>query len=206
MIFEQKEFENYCLGKKYEETLKIHLISYRALLWGYEKVFKKPMDQWFKKQLVLDSGCAMGHTMDDLLKNGVECEGYEPSNYAIKNRLLSVKDRIRQADHDAALPQILDHEYDVIYANSLQYSLNEEDVRRWICEIARICRHSMFFVSVTTQGLSRCVSGSNIWKMQIIKSQQWWETLFLENGFEEVYWLTTVTALCLKKGISNKIC
>lgn len=201
MIFEQKEFENYCLGRTYQDTLDIHLVSYKTLLWGYQKIFKKPMDEWLKKQLVLDSGCAMGHVMDDLLKNGVECEGYEPSNHAIKNVLQSVKDRIHQADHDTALPEMIDNEYDIVYANSLQYSLNEDDVSRWVRETTRVCRHSMFFVGVTTQGLSRCISGSAIWKMQIIRSQQWWETLFRKSGFEEIHWLTTVMALCLKQAL-----
>lgn len=201
MIFEEEQFKKYCCGQSYKDTLSIHLIPYKTLLWAYNKVFGKSMDEWLKKQRFLDSGCAMGHIMANLIENGINCKGYEPSNYAIANALLSVKDKIIQADHDTILPTMRDNQYDIVYANSLQYSLDENDIKRWVKETARVCKHSMVFVSVTTQGLSRCISGPDIWKMQIIKSQKWWNRLFAECGFSEIHWLTSVMAICLKNGL-----
>ncbi len=197
MIFEEREFNRYCMGRSYEETLDIHLVNYAAILRGYESVFKKSMSEWLKSQSVLEAGCAMGHIIEELLNHGVECCGYEPSDYAINHALPSVKDRIIQADHNAALSSMTNDLYDIVYANSLQYSKNENDIRRWIQEICRICRHSLFFVSVTTQGLHRCITGSDVWKMQIIRPKEWWTDLFLSAGFKEVYWLNNIMCICL---------
>jgi hypothetical protein len=199
MIFEEDQFNKYCMGQNYKNTLDIHLIKFSSLRDCYGQVYKRPMGDWLKEQFVLDAGCAMGHTLDDLTKNGVKCEGYEPSNYAIANGLPSVKHKIRQANHDQALPKIADGTYDIVYANSLQYSLNEEDVRRWVAGVSRICTHSLFFVSITVQGMHRCISGSEIWKMQLIKTQKWWSKLFKECGFEEIIWMRNVIAICLKQ-------
>lgn len=199
MIFEKKLFENYCYGKPYDKTLHIHLVTYDMMVNSYTHVFRKPMGDWLKKQFVLDAGCGFGHVMEDLVKNGVECDGYEPSNYANANLVPSVKDRIFQANHDEALPKMEQNEYDIVFANSLQYSRYTKDVERWVAQASRVCKHSMFFVSVTVQGMKRCVSGSDISKIQIIKSKQWWADLFYENGFTEVHWITSVMAICLKQ-------
>ena len=205
MIFEKKQFDNYCLGRNYQSSLPIHLVTYDMLLSGYDRVFKRSMEQWLKEQQVLDAGCAMGHVMDDLMAHEIQCSGYEPSNYAIANLLPSVQDKVRKGSHDDILPTIRDEEYDVVYANSLQYSLNEDDIKRWTKEIARVCRHSMFFVSVTTQGIHRCVSGPDIWKMQIVRPKAWWDSLFTDSGFAEVHWLGDVMAICLKQPLCDRI-
>ncbi len=203
MIFEEEQFKKYCYGRKYQDSLSTHIIPYKNLLWAYDKVFNRSMDKWLRKQRFLDAGCAMGHVTAHLIEHGIDCEGYEPSNYAIANVLPSVKDKIVQGDHDAILPTMKDDQYDIVYANSLQYSLDENDIRRWVKETARVCRHSMIFVSVTVQGLSRCISGTDIWKMQIIKPQKWWSRLLYECGFPVTYWITSVMAICLKKEIDD---
>ncbi len=205
MIFEQEQFDNYCNGQSYHDSLLTHVLKFDAIAWIYKNVFGKPMADWLRKQFFLDAGCAMGHFMEELVDHGVECEGYEPSNYANDHLLESMRERIWQADHDTALPEMSPGEYDIIYANSLQYSHDEEQIGRWVKDIARICSHSLFFCGVTTQGLHRAVSGPDIWKMQIIKPQKWWTKIFFDNGFEEVCWKEGVIAVCLKEKVDNGV-
>lgn len=204
MIFEEEQFNDYCNGQSHNDSLSTHLIRFTTIAWIYKTIFKKSMTEWLRKQFVLDAGCAMGHVMQELVDNGVECEGYEPSNYANDNLLESMRERIWKADHDTALPLIGDEEYDIVYANSLQYSHDEQKIRGWVKEVARICSHSLFFVGVTTQGIRRAISGPDIWKMQIVKSQQWWTDIFRDSGFAEVHWRDGIIAVCLKgKGAND---
>jgi len=170
---------------------------------AYQLVLDEPAEPWLRKQFVLEAGCAMGHVMRELVEHGVECEGYEPSQYANENALEDMKPRIWQGDHNSVLPEIGDGDYDIVYANSLQYSHDEDEIAKWVREISRICTHSLFFCAVTTQGMYRAVSGPDIWKMQIIKPQQWWTNIFKENGFSDVKWINNVWAISLKHGLGR---
>lgn len=201
MIFEKEQFEKYCFDRPYKDTINIHLTDFNIFVVVYQKILGLSINDtknWLKGRKVLEAGCAMGHVMEDLQRNGVRCWGYEPSYYAIAHAIESVKNNIIEGDHDNILPLFGDNSYDIVFSNSLQYSFNESDILRWTKEIYRICTHSLFFVGVTTQGLYRSVSGSDIWKLQIVKPTHWWEKLFYNAGFRKPEWINDVMCVCVK--------
>lgn len=204
MIFEEKQFNEYCFGQKYENTVNVHLTGFETFVFTYQKASGRSIQEtqdWLRNQRILEAGCAMGHVMDDLIKNGVKyCCGYEPSRYANDHQLsyLAKDGRIIEGDHDKVLPLISDNSYDIVFANSLQYSFNEDDIFRWIKEIYRICNHSLLFVGITTQGLYRSVSGKEIWNMQIIKPTNWWSEKFTTSGFKRLEWMNDIICVCMK--------
>jgi len=200
-MFDKAYFDNYCKGKPYKETLDTHLITYFTLCKAYNIVVSPPggIQEWMKKQLVLDAGCGMGHVVDDLTSNGVRCEGYDISEYAIENALPSVLDKVWEADHSEQLSRFYDKQYSIVFANSFQYGKDESQVKSWLKHSFRICSHSLFFVSVTIEGLHRCINGSDVWKLQLVKNKKWWTNLFYDAGFEGVHWVSEVAAICLKQ-------
>lgn len=198
MIFEKREFDQYCFGKTYESTLDIHLFSYEILKYCYGGFIDGSVEEWLKKQTVIDAGCAMGHVIKDLTDSGINCYGYEISNYAIKNAIKSVRHRMIKSDHNTMLGSLVDNACSILLTNSFQYSKDERQIESWVCAAKRICSHSMIFISTTIQSLNRCISGSRIFEMQIVKPSLWWEHLFLGTGFSRVKWINGAMAICLK--------
>ncbi len=200
-MFDKDYFDNYCNGKPYTETLDTHLIGYSSLCKAYNIVVEPScgIQEWMKKQFVLDVGCGMGHVVEDLVANEVSCEGYDISEYAIENALPSVLDRVWEGNHDEQLPRFRWEQYSIVFANSFQYGKDKAQVKNWLNGAFRICSHSLFFVSVTVEGLHRCISGSNVWSLQLVKSKKWWTDLFNGAGFEDVHWINNVAAICLKQ-------
>ncbi len=200
MIFEKEYFDTYCGGKPYEETLGTHLITYSRMCEIYTHIVNPPnIHKWMKKQWVLDAGCGMGHVVNDLTCNGVGCNGYDISDYAIKHSIPNISDVIWQSNHDDQLHKFGNELFSIVFANSFQYAKDREQSKEWLKQAFRICSHSLFFVSVTVEGLSRSISGSDIWEFQLIKNKKWWMQLFNEVGFKEVCWIGDVIAICLKQ-------
>lgn len=201
-MFDKQYFDKYCLNESYDDTLYIHLTTFNIISTGYSSIFKKSVDetnQWLQQQKVLEAGCAMGHVVADLIRNGVDCEGYDISDYAISNTVPLAQGKTWQGDHETELSKMQDEQYDIVFANSFQYIKDTEKLITILRHAYRVCRHSLIFVSVTTEGLYRAITDrSQIWNLQIVQSKKWWENLFQECGFKNVFWRTPVLAFCLK--------
>lgn len=202
MIFDQQYFDSYCLNEPYDQSLHIHLTTFNIISAAYSLVLEKSSDEinrWLQQQKILEAGCAMGHVVADLIQNGVDCEGYDISDYAITNTIPLAQGKTWQGDHETELPKMRDEQYDIIFANSFQYIKDTEKLTTILRHAYRVCRHSLIFVSVTTEGLYRAITDrSQIWNLQVIQSKNWWESLFKECGFKNVFWKTPVLAFCLK--------
>lgn len=201
-MFDKQYFNRYCLNEPYEKTLYIHLTTFNIISAGYSLVFKKPIDEiniWLQQQRILEAGCAMGHVIADLICNGVDCEGYDISDYAIANTVPLAQGKTWCGSHETELPKMQDEQYDIIFANSFQYIKDVEKLTSILCHAYRVCGHSLIFVSVTTEGLYRAITDrSQIWNLQMVQSKGWWENLFKKCGFKNIVWKTPVLAFCLK--------
>jgi SAM-dependent methyltransferase len=202
MAFDKQYFDNYCLKEPYNDTLHIHLITFNIISAGYATIFKRSIvesDLWLQRQKILEAGCAMGHVVENLIYNGVDCEGYDISNYAIANTVPLARGKTWCGDHETELPKMQDEQYDIIFANSFQYIKDLEKLAQILCQAYRVCKHSLIFVGVTTEGLYRAITDrKQIWDLQIVQSKKWWENLFKECGFNSIFWSTPVLAFCLK--------
>lgn len=206
--FGKEYFDHYCLNESYDDTLHIHLTTFNRIAAGYALILKKPINEinlWLQKQKILEAGCAMGHVVGDLIYNGVDCEGYDISDYAITNTVPLARGKTWCGDHATELPKMRDEQYDIVFANSFQYIKDTEKLIIILRQAYRVCKHSLIFVSVTTEGLYRAITDRNqIWDLQIVQSKKWWENLLKECGFQYVFWNTPVLAFCLKHNISGE--
>jgi len=197
-MFEEQYFTNYCFGQSYQETIDIHLTTFDRISAAYSLQSGEPADNWLMKQKIIDIGCGFGYVVQSLVHRGVDCVGYDCSDYAMSNKIKSVEDLLWKGNNDTELPKFQDDSFDIVFSNSFQYARTEKQVVSWIKDAYRICRHSLFFVAVTVEGLYRNVSGNDIWKLQLVKSKRWWSDRFIKAGFSDVFWSMPVSAICIK--------
>lgn len=195
--FGHKYFEQYCNNASYESSLDLHLMTYHKFCMAYAIALKTTIEQtgeWLKQQSIIDAGCAMGHIVKDLCDNGVDAEGYDFSGYAINHK---VTNRIWFGTNDCELDLMHDRQYDIIYSNSFQYTFDNNQLRNWLCQARRICRHSMLFCSLVQNNMETCIT-SSVEKIQIIRPREWWTAMFENAGFKNIRWVNAVNAVCFK--------
>jgi len=197
MIFEQEHFERYCNGEAYEDTLDTHLMTFNKFCYVYARAMDISIPQavyWLKSKSVLDAGCAMGHVVKDLADNGVDANGFEPSEYAIANQATH---RIWKGNNDIEFARMRENTWDIIYANSFQYTFDLEQLKRWIKHSYRICCHSVLFNSVVKNDLQSSIS-ENLEAMQIILPREWWNQQFVDSGFLRHMWVSSTSCVYFK--------
>jgi len=182
MIFNEQHFKKYCDDLPYELTLDKHLMSYEKFCRAYAIAMSLSLPQtinWLKNKSVLDAGCAMGHVVKDLCDNGINAWGFEPSDYAIRHR---VSNRIWCGDNDTEFESYPDNLYNIIYANSFQYTFDQKQLNNWINNSYRICSHSVVFCSVVQDDPQESIM-ENSEEIQIMRPRYWWNEQFTKTGF-----------------------
>ncbi len=202
MIFEKQHFDKYCNGRPYEDTLDIHLITYYRLCRIYSDIMDLSVPQivhWLKDKTVLDVGCAMGHVVSDLWNNDIQAWGYDASEYAINNK---VSHRVWLGNHDEQLLKIPHNTFDIIFANSFQYTFDKDQLMSWLKNTYKVCRHSVLFCC-TVQDDMQCNITENIKEIQIVRPRFWWNKIFMDAGFLTSKWVAPSLGVYLKNELHN---
>lgn len=203
--FEKKHFDEYCHGRRYEETINEHLFTFHNLAEVYRHCLGSVSDDWlYDNRTFLDCGCAMGHVISGMMGFGMDAYGYDSSSYATNNLLPDVQDRVWFGDHDSVLEMFDDQCFDIVYSNGFQYSKDEDEILRWLRRANRVCSNSMILMTITEE--TRDKDDIFQWsdEMQIIKPSDWWTSLCCLAGFEKVIWTPWSIALCLKREEDGK--
>jgi len=198
--FTKQHFDEYCHGRRYEETMGEHLFTFEHLLHVLDHCLGSVSEDWlYGNRTFLDCGCAMGHVISGMLDNGMDAYGYDSSSYAINNLLPDVEDRVWYGDHDSTLKMFDDECFDILYCNGFQYSDNEDDILRWLRRANRVCSTTMILMTITEETQKDYDVFVHTNEMQIMRSKDWWTSLCCLAGFEKVIWTPYPIAVCFKE-------
>lgn len=198
--FTKKHFDEYCHGRRYEETMGEHLFTFNHMIDVFTHCLGSVSDDWlYGGRTFIDCGCAMGHVISGMLENGMDAYGYDSSQYAINNLMPDVEDRVWFGDHDSVMPMFDNDCFDIIYSNGFQYSKDESQILNWLRHAHRICSTAMILMTVTEETQQEYDVFQYTNEMQIIKTKDWWTSLCCLAGFKKVIWTPWPLALCIKE-------
>ncbi|OGH56579.1 MAG: hypothetical protein A3G34_09235 [Candidatus Lindowbacteria bacterium RIFCSPLOWO2_12_FULL_62_27] len=147
---------------------------------------------------VLQIGCEKGFLLHDFKERfpGMKLRGYEVSPYAIENSMPSVRPLITQGRFEK-LP-FQDHEFDLVIAVGVVYTMTLADALSCLREIGRVGKGKSFI----TLGSYRDEQGFKLFKMwsvlgaTILHVDEWQEVL-KEAGYTGDYFFMTSDVLNL---------
>ena len=165
--------------------------------FSYNPKYWQPVIPDFKQQYnlsseskVLDVGCAKGFMMHDFLKiiPGIEINGIDVSEYAIKNCMTSVKGFAEVANANK-LP-FKDKSFDLVISINTIHNLDLNECINSIKEIQRVSRNYSF-ITVDAYNSEDEKKRMYDWNLtaKTIMSVKDWKKLFKEIGYNgDYYW------------------
>jgi SAM-dependent methyltransferase len=165
--------------------------------FSYNPKYWQPVIPDFKKQYnlsseskVLDVGCAKGFMMHDFLEiiPGIEINGIDVSEYAIKNCMTSVKGFAEVANANK-LP-FKDKSFDLVISINTIHNLDLNECINSIKEIQRVSRNYSF-ITVDAYNSEDEKKRMYDWNLtaKTIMSVKDWKKLFKEIGYNgDYYW------------------
>ena len=150
----------------YEGGRKSTYIDY-ALHEGVFMELAQVLLSFFKPTRVLDAGCAYGFLPKAFRALGIEAEGIDFSEFAVKKANV---DYVKVGDI-TALPYP-DHSFDLVVCSEVLEHLNENEVQKSLAELIRVSSRNIF-LTIAVHEAERSLDISHI----NIHSRDYWEGL-----------------------------
>ena len=138
---------------------------------------------------ILDVGCAKGFMLHDMqvMIPGIEIQGIDVSNYAIKNAMDSVKPSL-SVGCATKLP-FPDNSFDLVISITTLHNLEIEDLATALREITRVSRGSSFITvdAYRDDDEKRRMEAWNLTAKTMMSVDEW-KAFFAEIGYDGYYY------------------
>tara|TARA_Y100001970_G_C14259265_1_gene878339 strand:+ start:9933 stop:10589 length:657 start_codon:yes stop_codon:yes gene_type:complete len=146
-----------------------------------------------KGQKVLDVGCAKGFLVKDLFDLGIDAVGIDISDYAIKNSMSDIKNRIFKASADN-LP-FKDDFFDAVISINTIHNLERERCKKSIEEMQRVSKNKKnLFIQVDSYNNEKQKKIFESWVLtaKFYGYPSEWLELFKECNYDGDYFWTVI--------------
>ena len=165
-------------------------LKYNAIYW--EKVAETFKDYWRldSNSTLLDVGCAKGFMMYDFSRiiPGINIQGIDVSEYAIKNSINEMKDKVFVGN--AKKIPFEDNSFDYVISINTIHNLDLEDCAKSLREIERVSKKGSF---ITVDAYNNDEEKERMFKWNLtaktILSVEEWKDFFVKNNYSgDYYW------------------
>ena len=165
-------------------------LKYNAIYW--EKVAETFKDYWRldSNSTLLDVGCAKGFMMYDFSRiiPGINIQGIDVSEYAIKNSINEMKDKVFVGN--AKKIPFEDNSFDYVISINTIHNLDLEDCAKSLREIERVSKKGSF---ITVDAYNNDEEKQRMFKWNLtaktILSVKEWKDFFDKNNYTgDYYW------------------
>jgi len=165
-------------------------LKYSPIYW--EKVAETFKDYWRldSNSTLLDVGCAKGFMMYDFFRiiPGINIQGIDVSEYAIKNSINEMKDKVFVGN--AKKIPFEDNSFDYVISINTIHNLDLEDCAKSLREIERVSKKGSF---ITVDAYNNDEEKQRMFKWNLtaktILSVEEWKDFFSKNNYTgDYYW------------------
>ena len=165
-------------------------LKYNAIYW--EKVAETFKDYWRldSNSTLLDVGCAKGFMMYDFSRiiPGINIQGIDVSEYAIKNSITEMKDKVLVGN--AKEIPFEDNSFDYVISINTIHNLDLENCAKSLREIERVSKKGSF---ITVDAYNNDEEKQRMFKWNLtaktILSVKEWKDFFDKNNYTgDYYW------------------
>ena len=165
-------------------------LKYNPIYW--EKVVETFKEHWNLRSSssLLDVGCAKGFMMYDFSRiiPGINIQGIDVSEYAIKNSIIEMKDKVFVGN--AKKIPFEDNSFDYVISINTIHNLDLEDCAKSLREIERVSKKGSF---ITVDAYNNDEEKERMFKWNLtaktILSVEEWKDFFVKNNYSgDYYW------------------
>lgn len=140
--------------------------------------------QWinfFEPKKCLDVGCGCGYAVHSMRYYGVDCDGIDISEYAVKNAYQLAAGHIEVGSCTELPIETINH-YDLILCNDVLEHLSEEDIKKTIINLKAASTKNILVSICFQDDHNFALDNTHV----TARSREWWIDKFADNRWEQL--------------------